>query len=131
MFVHVETHLKLNQMLKTWKSQDIVLLVTHSLLESKKSLMLQEELRSSKLNITWLNSSNLLCCVGSSNSNRKSWGYFKRSLRVLEEAELVIFCEDTRVTKTTKSSIWKIWDRLSNKEYRSFHSHNENQILKI
>ncbi|WP_421715749.1 16S rRNA (cytidine(1402)-2'-O)-methyltransferase [Arcobacter arenosus] len=54
----------------------------------------------------------------------------KRSLNVLMEAEL-IFCEDTRVTK-------KLLNLLSEREnltfkcseFKSFHSHNENQILK-
>ncbi len=54
----------------------------------------------------------------------------KRSLRVLEEAEL-IFCEDTRVTKKLLNLLSERYEiDFSNKEYRSFHSHNENQILK-
>jgi 16S rRNA (cytidine1402-2'-O)-methyltransferase len=54
----------------------------------------------------------------------------KRALPALLEAEL-IFCEDTRVTK-------KLLQLLSQKEnlqfnctdFKSFHSHNENQVLK-
>jgi 16S rRNA (cytidine1402-2'-O)-methyltransferase len=54
----------------------------------------------------------------------------KRSLRVLMEAEL-IFCEDTRVTKKLLNLLGERNDLdFSNKEYKSFHSHNENQILK-
>lgn len=54
----------------------------------------------------------------------------QRSLQVLLDAEL-IFCEDTRVTKkllnllSSKNNL-----DFSNKEFKSFHSHNENQILK-
>ncbi len=54
----------------------------------------------------------------------------KRSLDALLEAEL-IFCEDTRVTKkllTLLSSRYNL--NFSDKEYKSFHSHNENQIIK-
>lgn len=54
----------------------------------------------------------------------------KRSLRVLLEAEL-IFCEDTRVTKKLLNLLGEKNNLdFSNKEYKSFHSHNENQILK-
>ena len=53
----------------------------------------------------------------------------KRSLRVLEEAEL-IFCEDTRVTKKLLNLLGEKNNLdFSNKEYKSFHSHNENHIL--
>jgi 16S rRNA (cytidine1402-2'-O)-methyltransferase len=53
----------------------------------------------------------------------------KRSLRVLEEAEL-IFCEDTRVTKKLLNLLGEKNNLdFSNKEFKSFHSHNENQIL--
>ena len=46
------------------------------------------------------------------------------------EAEL-IFCEDTRVTKKLLNLLGERNDLdFSNKEYKSFHSHNENQILK-
>ena len=53
----------------------------------------------------------------------------KRSLRVLEEAEL-IFCEDTRVTKKLLNLLGEKNNLdFSNKEFKSFHSHNENQVL--
>lgn len=53
-----------------------------------------------------------------------------RSLKVLLEAEL-IFCEDTRVTKKLLNLLGEKYNLdFSNKEYKSFHSHNENQILK-
>ena len=53
----------------------------------------------------------------------------KRSLRVLEEAEL-IFCEDTRVTKKLLNLLGEKNNLdFSNKEFKSFHSHNENHIL--
>ena len=52
-----------------------------------------------------------------------------RSLRILEEAEL-IFCEDTRVTKKLLNLLGEKQNLdFSNKEYKSFHSHNENNIL--
>ena len=52
-----------------------------------------------------------------------------RSLRILEEAEL-IFCEDTRVTKKLLNLLAEKQNLdFSNKEYKSFHSHNENNIL--
>ena len=52
-----------------------------------------------------------------------------RSLRILEEAEL-IFCEDTRVTKKLLNLLGEKNNLdFSNKEYKSFHSHNENHIL--
>lgn len=54
----------------------------------------------------------------------------KRSLRILLEAEL-IFCEDTRVTKKLLNLLGEKNDLdFSNKEYKSFHSHNEDKILK-
>lgn len=54
----------------------------------------------------------------------------KRSLSVLMDAEL-IFCEDTRVTKKLLNLLGERNNLdFSNKEYKSFHSHNENQILK-
>lgn len=53
-----------------------------------------------------------------------------RALNVLLEAEL-IFCEDTRVTKKLLNLLGEKNNLdFSNKEYKSFHSHNENQILK-
>lgn len=46
------------------------------------------------------------------------------------DAEL-IFCEDTRVTKKLLNLLGERNNLdFSNKEYKSFHSHNENQILK-
>lgn len=52
-----------------------------------------------------------------------------RSLKVLLEAEL-IFCEDTRVTKKLLNLLALKYNLdFSNKEFKSFHSHNENQIL--
>ena len=54
----------------------------------------------------------------------------KRSLDALLEAEL-IFCEDTRVTKKLLHLLGEKNNLdFSNKEYKSYHSHNENQILK-
>ena len=54
----------------------------------------------------------------------------KRSLRVLEEAEL-IFCEDTRVTKKLLNLLAEKYSLdFSQKEFKSFHSHNEKEILK-
>lgn len=53
-----------------------------------------------------------------------------RALNVLLEAEL-IFCEDTRVTKKLLNLLGEKNNlNFSDKEYKSFHSHNENQILK-
>lgn len=53
-----------------------------------------------------------------------------RALRTLEEAEL-IFCEDTRVTKKLLHLLGeKNQIDFSNKEFKSFHSHNEKQIIK-
>lgn len=53
-----------------------------------------------------------------------------RALNILLEAEL-IFCEDTRVTKKLLNLLGEKNNLdFSNKEYKSFHSHNENQILK-
>ncbi len=54
----------------------------------------------------------------------------QRSLRILVEAEL-IFCEDTRVTKKLLNLLGERNNLdFSNKEYKSFHSHNEDKILK-
>ena len=59
----------------------------------------------------------------------------KRALTALLEAEL-IFCEDTRVTKRllqllSQKEIFKNENLdFTCKEFKSFHSHNENQILK-
>ena len=54
----------------------------------------------------------------------------KRSLKILLEAEL-IFCEDTRVTKKLLNLLAEKNNLdFSNKEYKSFHSHNEDKILK-
>lgn len=53
-----------------------------------------------------------------------------RALNALREAEL-IFCEDTRVTKKLLNLLSQKFNYdFSNKEFKSFHSHNENQILK-
>ena len=53
----------------------------------------------------------------------------KRSLKALLEAEL-IFCEDTRVTKKLLNLLGEKNNLdFSNKEFKSFHSHNENHIL--
>lgn len=53
-----------------------------------------------------------------------------RALNVLLEAEL-IFCEDTRVTKKLLNLLGEKNNLdFSNKLYQSFHSHNENQVLK-
>ena len=53
----------------------------------------------------------------------------KRSLQVLLDAEL-IFCEDTRVTKKLLHLLGEKNNLdFSNKEYKSFHSHNEDKIL--
>ncbi|RXJ86053.1 16S rRNA (cytidine(1402)-2'-O)-methyltransferase [Arcobacter sp. CECT 8985] len=53
-----------------------------------------------------------------------------RALKALEESEL-IFCEDTRVTKKLLSLFAQKHNlNFENKEYKSYHSHNENQILK-
>lgn len=53
-----------------------------------------------------------------------------RALKALLDAEL-IFCEDTRVTKKLLNLLSEKYTYdFSNKEYKSFHSHNENQILK-
>ncbi|RBQ28825.1 16S rRNA (cytidine(1402)-2'-O)-methyltransferase [Aliarcobacter vitoriensis] len=53
----------------------------------------------------------------------------QRSLKVLLEAEL-IFCEDTRVTKKLLNLLGERNNLdFSNKDFKSFHSHNENQIL--
>ena len=53
----------------------------------------------------------------------------KRALKALEEAEL-IFCEDTRVTKKLLNLLEEKYNlNLSNKEFKSFHSHNENQVI--
>ncbi|MGB5792060.1 16S rRNA (cytidine(1402)-2'-O)-methyltransferase [Poseidonibacter sp.] len=53
----------------------------------------------------------------------------KRSLQVLMDAEL-IFCEDTRVTKKLLSLLGEKNNLdFSNKEYKSYHSHNEKKVL--
>lgn len=53
-----------------------------------------------------------------------------RALNTLLEAEL-IFCEDTRVTKKLLNLLGEKNNLdFSNKEYKSFHSHNEDKILK-
>ena len=53
----------------------------------------------------------------------------KRSLSVLMDAELIL-CEDTRVTKKLLNLLGEKNNLdFSNKEYKSFHSHNENHIL--
>lgn len=54
----------------------------------------------------------------------------KRSLEALLEAEL-IFCEDTRVTKKLLNLLAEKYELdFSQKEFKSFHSHNEKEILK-
>lgn len=54
----------------------------------------------------------------------------QRSLKALLEAEL-IFCEDTRVTKRLLHLLSEKQNLdFGNKEFKSFHSHNENQVLK-
>lgn len=54
----------------------------------------------------------------------------KRSLEALLEAEL-IFCEDTRVTKKLLNLLAEKYSLdFSQKEFKSFHSHNEKEILK-
>ena len=54
----------------------------------------------------------------------------KRALSALLEAEL-IFCEDTRVTKKLLQLLSERENLEFNcKDFKSFHSHNENQILK-
>ncbi|AXK47959.1 16S rRNA (cytidine(1402)-2'-O)-methyltransferase [Aliarcobacter trophiarum LMG 25534] len=54
----------------------------------------------------------------------------KRSLDALLEAEL-IFCEDTRVTKKLINLLAEKYELdFSNKEFKSFHSHNEADVLK-
>ncbi|AXH08531.1 16S rRNA (cytidine(1402)-2'-O)-methyltransferase [Malaciobacter halophilus] len=54
----------------------------------------------------------------------------KRALDALMEAEL-IFCEDTRVTKKLLNLLSEKYNLdFENKQFQSFHSHNENQILK-
>ena len=53
-----------------------------------------------------------------------------RSIKALESAEL-IFCEDTRVTKKLLNLISQKHNiTFDNKEFKSFHSHNEKQVLK-
>jgi 16S rRNA (cytidine1402-2'-O)-methyltransferase len=53
----------------------------------------------------------------------------KRSLQVLLEAEL-IFCEDTRVTKKLLSLLGEKNNLdFKDKEYKSYHSHNEKKVL--
>jgi len=53
----------------------------------------------------------------------------KRSLQVLQEAEL-IFCEDTRVTKKLLSLLGEKNNLdFKDKEYKSYHSHNEKKVL--
>lgn len=54
----------------------------------------------------------------------------QRSLKALLEADL-IFCEDTRVTKRLLHLLSEKQNLdFGNKEFKSFHSHNENQVLK-
>ncbi|RXJ91749.1 16S rRNA (cytidine(1402)-2'-O)-methyltransferase [Arcobacter sp. CECT 8983] len=54
----------------------------------------------------------------------------KRALTALMEAEL-IFCEDTRVTKKLLQLLSERENLEFNcKDFKSFHSHNENQVLK-
>ncbi|WP_228711987.1 16S rRNA (cytidine(1402)-2'-O)-methyltransferase [Halarcobacter ebronensis] len=92
--------------------------------------MLLVELRSSKLNTqkTNLAFTDVLTLVPTPIGNLEDIS--KRAITALLEAEL-IFCEDTRVTK-------KLLQLLSQKEnlqfscndFKSFHSHNEKQVLK-
>ncbi len=54
----------------------------------------------------------------------------QRAIKALLEAEL-IFCEDTRVTKKLLNLLSEKHNiDFSNKEFKSFHSHNEDEILK-
>lgn len=54
----------------------------------------------------------------------------KRSLQALLEAEL-IFCEDTRITKRLLSLLAQKNNlEFTCKDFKSFHSHNETQVLK-
>ena len=70
----------------------------------------------------------MLCLVPT--PKRKLENISQRSLRILVEAEL-IFCEDTRVTKKLLNLLGERNNLdFSNKEYKSFHSHNEDKILK-
>ncbi len=86
------------------------------------------ELRNSKLNTVWLNKTHvLLTLVPTPIGNLEDIS--KRSLNALLDAELIL-CEDTRVTK-------KLLSLLSEKnnltfsctDFKSFHSHNEKQVL--
>ncbi len=53
----------------------------------------------------------------------------QRALTALLEAEL-IFCEDTRVTKKLLNLLSEKYSLdFSNKEFKSFHSHNEKEII--
>ncbi|WP_419777286.1 16S rRNA (cytidine(1402)-2'-O)-methyltransferase [Malaciobacter marinus] len=54
----------------------------------------------------------------------------KRALDALMEAEL-IFCEDTRVTKKLLNLLSEKFNlNFENKQFQSYHSHNENKVLK-
>ena len=90
--------------------------------------MLLVELRNSKLNTTWLNSTKLvLTLVPTPIGNLEDMS--KRALTALLDAEL-IFCEDTRVTKRLLSLLSEKNNLTFNcKEFKSFHSHNEQQVL--
>lgn len=91
--------------------------------------MLQVELRNSKLN-THKNKYNLkvLTLVPTPIGNLDDIS--KRSLNALLDAEF-IFCEDTRVTKKLLNLLSQKNNLdFSNKKLKSFHSHNEKEILK-
>ena len=86
------------------------------------------ELRNSKLNTTWKNSTKfVLTLVPTPIGNLEDMS--KRALTALLDAEL-IFCEDTRVTKRLLLLLSEKNNLTFNcTEFKSFHSHNEKQVL--
>ncbi len=90
--------------------------------------MLLVELRNSKLNTVWLNKTHvLLTLVPTPIGNLEDIS--KRSLNVLLDAELIL-CEDTRVTKKLLSLLSEKNNlTFSCSDFKSFHSHNEKQVL--